>query len=64
MDIFKKQAIRFLLIIPIAIVAALLIYSDNIMHRAILFVFLVILEMVRDVLTWSEKFWTEKGQHP
>ncbi len=58
MDIFKKQAIRFLLIIPIAIVAALLIYSDNMMHRAVLFVVLVIIEMIRDVLTWlkpSEK---------
>lgn len=66
MDIFKKQAIRFLLIIPIAIVAAFLIYSDDMMHRALLFVILVIIEMIRDVLTWNEqilKFRTEKGQH-
>lgn len=66
MDIFKKQAIRFLLIIPLAIVAAFLIYSDDMMHRAILFVILVIIEMIRDVLTWNEnilKFRTEKGQH-
>ncbi|MGB9719073.1 MAG: hypothetical protein ACPL06_00565 [Candidatus Anstonellales archaeon] len=56
MDVFKKQAIRFLLIIPLAIVAALLIYSDNITHRAMLFVILVIIEMIRDVLTWSKKF--------
>lgn len=66
MDIFKKQAIRFLLLIPLSIVAAFLIYSDDMMQRAILFVILVILEMIRDVLTWNErilKFWTEKGQH-
>lgn len=44
-----------MLIIPIAIVAALLIYSDSMMHRAILFVVLVIIETIRDVLTWSKK---------
>lgn len=66
MDIFKKQAIRFLLIILILIVAAFLIYSDDMMHRALLFVILVIIEMIRDVLTWNEhilEFRTEKGQH-
>ena len=53
MDIFKKQAIRFLIIILMSIVAAFLIYSDNIMHRAILFIVLVVLEIIRDILTWS-----------
>lgn len=50
----KFVAIRLFLIIPIAILLALLILSENALHRALFVVGIVVLEIARDVLSVYE----------
>jgi len=47
-------AIRMLLLVPIAVLLAFLILSDDPFHRALIVAGLVVIELIRDTLSFTE----------
>lgn len=54
MDPSKFIASRILLLVPVAIILALIIVIDNALYRGILVAGLVMLELIRDAFSVSE----------
>jgi hypothetical protein len=54
MDVTKFVAGRILLLVPIAILLALIIAIDNELYRALFVAGLVVMELVRDTFSVSE----------
>ena len=50
----KLVLLRILLVIPLTLLLALLIMTDNVLYRALMVAGLVVLELVRDALSLGE----------